>query len=140
MTTNDFPPQLVLQQLIQGFQVTQGIYVAAKLDIADLLKDGTRTSEDLAQATGTHPPSLYRILRLLSAVGLLTEGETHSFALTPLGAYLQSGVPGSMRDTALLYGDKPWQVWGDLLYSVETDSHCLSIISNTPSMHPSLTI
>jgi hypothetical protein len=38
MTTNDFPPQLVLQQLIQGFEVTQCIYVAAKLGIADLLQ------------------------------------------------------------------------------------------------------
>jgi hypothetical protein len=121
MTTNDFPPQLVLQQLIQGFQVTQCIYVAAKLGIADLLKDGPRTSEDLAQVTGTHAPSLYRVLRLLTAVDLLTEGETHSFALTPLGAYLQTGVPGSMHDTVLLYGDKPfWQAWGDLLHRVET--------------------
>ena len=102
MTTNDYPPQLVLQQLIQGFQVTQCIYVAAKLGIADLLKDGPRSSEDLAQATGTHAPSLYRVLRLLTAVDLLTEGQTHHFALTPLGAYLQTGVPGSMRDTVLL--------------------------------------
>jgi hypothetical protein len=121
MTTNDFPPQLVLQQLIQGFQVTQCIYVAAKLGIADLLKDGPRTSEDLSQVTGTHAPSLYRVLRLLTAVGLLTEEGTRSFALTPLGTYLQTGVPGSMRDTALFYCDKPfWQVWGDLLHSAET--------------------
>src|SRR5215469_2276593 len=121
MAITDDPPQLALQQLIQGFQVTQGIYVAAKLGIADLLKDGSRTSEELAQATGTHAPSLYRVLRLLTAVGLLTEEETHSFALTPLGAYLQSGVPGSMRDTVLLYADKPvWHVWGNLLHSVET--------------------
>ena len=84
MTTNDVPPQLVLQQLIQGFQVTQCIYVAAKLDIADLLKDGPRTSEELAQATGTHAPSLYRVLRLLTAIDLLTEQVEHSFALTPL--------------------------------------------------------
>jgi Dimerisation domain len=79
MTINDSPPQLALQQLIQGFQVTQCIYVAAKLGIADLLKDGPRTSEELAQATDMHVPSLYRVLRLLSAVGLLTEGR-----LTPL--------------------------------------------------------
>jgi predicted transcriptional regulator len=77
MTTNNYPPQLVLQQLIQGFQVTQCIYVAAKLGIADLLKDGPRSSEELAQATDTHAASLYRVLRLLSAVGLLTEGEPH---------------------------------------------------------------
>ncbi len=121
MTTNDFPPQLVLQQMIQGFQVTQCIYVAAKLGIADLLKDGPRTSEELAQVTGTHAPSLYRVLRLLTAVDLLIEGETHSFALTPLGAYLQTGVPGSMHETALFYGDKLfWQAWGTLLHSAET--------------------
>lgn len=105
MTTIDVPPQLVLQQLIQGFQVTQCIYVAAKLGIADLLKDGPRTSEELAQVTGTQAPSLYRVLRLLTATGLLTEDMEHSFALTPLGEYLQSGVPGSMRDTVLLYAD-----------------------------------
>lgn len=121
MTTNDFPPQLVLQQLIQGFQITQCIYVAARLGIADLLKDGPRSSEDLAQATGTHAPSLYRVLRLLTAVDLLTEGEAYSFALTPLGAYLQTSVPGSMRNTVLCYSEKPvWHIWGALLHSVET--------------------
>jgi hypothetical protein len=101
--------------------VTQCICVVAKFGIADLLKDGPRSSEELAQATETHAPSLYRILRLLTAVDLLTEGETHCFALTPLGACLQTGVPGSMHDTALSYGDKPvWQAWGDLLHSAET--------------------
>ena len=121
MTTINIPPQLELQQLIQGFQVTQGIYVAAKLGIADLLKDGPRTSEELARVTGTHAPSLYRVLRLLTAVDLLTEGQHHSFALTPLGTYLRTGVPGSMRDTVLLYADQPvWQVWGNLLHSVQT--------------------
>jgi hypothetical protein len=121
MTTNDIPPQLALQQLIQGFQVTQGIYVAAKLGIADLLKDGPRSSEDLAQATATHAPSLYRVLRLLSAVGILTEGDAHSFALTPLGSSLQTGIAGSLRHTVLAFGDTAmWRVWGALLHSVET--------------------
>jgi hypothetical protein len=121
MTTNDFPPQLVLQQLIQGFQVTQCIYVAAKLGIADLLKDSPRTSEELSRSTGTHASSLYRVLRLLTATGLLTEQAAHSFALTPLGTFLQTGVAGSMRDTVLCYSEKPpWHVWGALLHSVET--------------------
>jgi hypothetical protein len=121
MTTNDSPPQLALQQLIQGFQVTQCIYVAARLGIADLLKDGPRTGEALAQATRTHAPSLYRVLRLLVAVDLLTESDTHSFALTPLGKYLRTDVPGSMRETVLCYCEKPfWNVWGALLHSVET--------------------
>jgi O-methyltransferase domain/Dimerisation domain len=119
--TDDPPPQLVLQELIQGYQVTQCIYVAARLGIADLLSDGARRNEDLAQATGTHAPSLYRVLRLLTAVNVLIEVEPHSFALAPLGTYLRSGVPGSMRSTALLYGDAVfWHSWGDVLHSVET--------------------
>jgi len=123
MTTNDVPPQLVLQQLIQSLQMTQCLYVAAKLGIADLLKDGPHSHEDLAKATGTHAHSLYRVLRLLTAVALLTEEDPHHFALTPLGACLQSGVPGSLRHLALSYGEGEqvrWQVWGALLHSVQT--------------------
>jgi hypothetical protein len=49
------------------------------------------------------------------------EGEAHAFALTPLGTYLQTGVRGSLRTTALNFGGEPtWQVWGALLHSVET--------------------
>jgi Dimerisation domain len=59
MTTNDFPPPLVLEQLIRGFQVTQCIYVAAKLRIADLLKDCPRSSEELAQATALNSPGSF---------------------------------------------------------------------------------
>jgi hypothetical protein len=121
MMTDDFPPQLALQQLIEGFKITQCLSVAAKLGIADRLSEGKSSSEELAQATGTHAPSLYRLLRLLCAVGILTEGETHHFALTPLGAYLRTGVPGSLRNMVLFYGDKAnWHVWQALLHSVET--------------------
>ena len=103
-----------------------------------------------AHDTGMHAPSLYRILRLLTATDLLFEGEDHSFALTPLGAFLQRGVPGSMRDTVLFYCDKPfWQVWGDLLHSAETGEtgyqyvfglSLLTIICSIPSMQHFLTI
>lgn len=121
MPTNDAPPQLALETLIHGYQLTKCIYVTAKLGIADLLKDGPRTSEELAQMTGTHAPSLYRVLRLLTAAELLSEGEGHAFTLTPLGTYLQTGVPGSLRTTAINDGGEPiWQVWGALLQSVET--------------------
>ena len=34
--------------------------------MADLLEDGPRSCDDLAVATGTHAPSLYRLLRALA--------------------------------------------------------------------------
>lgn len=132
MTTNDFPPRLVLLQLIQGFQVPQCIYVVAKLGMADLLKDGPRNSEELAKATRTHAPSLYRVLRLLTTVDLFTEGEAHSFALTQLGVYLQTGVPGSLRTMALAYGEKPfWLIWGPCSTAWKRASRPLSMSSDS---------
>jgi hypothetical protein len=58
--------------------------VAAELGIADLLKDSPRTIDNLAQATGAHPPSLYRLLRLLASEGVFIEQEQGQFALTPV--------------------------------------------------------
>ena len=59
--TAEFREQLLV--LIRGFRVSQAIYVAARLGIADLLVDGPKNSGELAQATGMHARSLYRVLR-----------------------------------------------------------------------------
>ena len=56
--------QAALQQMTNGYWATQIIYVAAKLGIADLLKDGPQGIQVLAQATQTHAPSLYRLMRV----------------------------------------------------------------------------
>jgi hypothetical protein len=53
-------PHLKMRDLLTGYWVTQAIYVAAKLGIADQLKDGPRSTADLAAATSTHEPSLFR--------------------------------------------------------------------------------
>ncbi len=45
-------PTEALVQMIVGTWVSRAIYVAAELGIADLLKDGPHSSEELATATG----------------------------------------------------------------------------------------
>ena len=120
MSPQEMPPPFALFRMITGYYVSRAIHVVAKLGIADLLADGARGHDDLAKATGTHAPSLNRVLRLLASAGVFTEEEDGSFALTPIGACLRSGVPGSMRAAALLFGGITQQAWGDLLYSVET--------------------
>src|SRR5262245_60708208 len=52
--------------------ITTSLSLAAEMGIADLLADGPRSSAELAQATSTHPQALYRLLRLLCSVGVLT--------------------------------------------------------------------
>jgi hypothetical protein len=88
----------------------------AELGIADLLRDGARDSDDLAHATGSHPPTLYRVLRFLAAHGILEEVAPHRFALTSLGAPLRSDVPGSPRASFRhLLSERSWGPWGRLL-------------------------
>jgi hypothetical protein len=57
--------RLELMRLVSGFRVSQAVFVAARLGLADLLNDGPRDTNDLARATETHAPALYRLLRFL---------------------------------------------------------------------------
>jgi hypothetical protein len=117
----DLPPQLALFQMITGHYLSRAIYVAAKLGIADLLSGGAQHYQELAKATRTHAPSLNRLMRLLSSAGVFAEQENGRFALTPVGEWLQSALPGSRRAGALLFaGPAMHRAWDDLLYSVET--------------------
>ena len=114
------PPSATLTEMILGYQRSQALYVAAKLGIADLLKEGPRSCEELAQATGTHARSLYRVLRYLASIGVFNEGKPAEFELTPLAIGLQTGVPGSQRAMAIMYGEEHYRAWGEILYSVRT--------------------
>lgn len=120
MPVQELPPPFVLFRMVTGYYVSRAIHVAAKLGIADLLAEGARGHDELGRATSTHPDSLRRVLRLLAGAGVFTEEEDGKFALTPIGACLRSGVPGSMRAATLLFGGITQEAWGDLLHSVET--------------------
>lgn len=131
MDMQQLPPPIVLYQLASGHYVSQAIYVAAKLGIADLLADGPLDHGELARRSGTHPASLRRVLRLLASVGVFTETDDGSFAHTPLSSCLQSG-PGSFRAVAQLFaGPGTWLSWGDLLETVRTGETALTRVFGT---------
>ena len=75
MSLIDERPSVALRRLINGYQVSQAIHVAATLGIADLLAGGARDSDDLASETHTYPGALYRLLRALSALCADTGGR-----------------------------------------------------------------
>ncbi len=117
----DIPPSAAMLRMISGFRVARAIYIAAKLGLADLLKDEPKENGELALATGTYAPSLYRVMRALASVGIFAEDEQGRFTLTPIAATLQSHVPGSLRAWAVLVlGEEDYQAWGDLMHSVRT--------------------
>ncbi len=113
-------PQLMMNRMLSGYWTTQALYVAAKLGIADLLTLGPRSATDLAQATNTHAPSLYRLLRALASMGVFADDGSEHFTLTPMAECLRSDVPGSQRALAIMSGEEHYKAWGELLYSVQT--------------------
>jgi predicted O-methyltransferase YrrM len=124
-------PTTTLSQLLRGSLVTQLIYVAATLGIADLLKTGARSTTELATMVGAAPQALYRVLRALASLGIFAETEPGWFTLTPLAEPLQSDVPGSLRGSAMVYGDRWfWQPCGELLHSVRTGQVAFEYVHN----------
>src|SRR5205814_766734 len=114
-------PHAQLIEMAISIWRARALYAAAALGLCDLLAEGPRSTEDLANKTGTHPPSLYRLLRALAACGLLCEVQPKLFATTPLGAALRSDAPGAARSTILtLAGDWQWKAWDHLLHSLRT--------------------
>jgi len=106
--------------MINGYWKTQAVYCMAKLGLADLLAEGPKGSDALAQATETHPMSLYRLLQGLVSLGLLMQREDGQFALTPLGAYLRTDITDSVNMWAIDSAERLWELWGHLLSSVKT--------------------
>jgi DNA-binding IclR family transcriptional regulator len=84
-------------QLIYGFAASQAVAVAAKLGLADLLKEGPKSIGELANATKTYPPSLGRLLRMLTSVGVFAEDLKDRFCQTPLSDHLRSDHSRSVR-------------------------------------------
>jgi hypothetical protein len=110
-----------LLAVVRGYQRSRAVTVAAELGIADLLRDGPRDVDELAMATGTHAPTLYRLLRALASIGVFAECPGRCFELSPMGQFLRRDHPLSVDPAARFFGaDYEWRVWGELQHSVRT--------------------
>ncbi|HEX8920934.1 MAG TPA: methyltransferase dimerization domain-containing protein, partial [Pyrinomonadaceae bacterium] len=108
------PPEAFIGQVAFGAMMTQALYVAAKLGVADLLAAKPLTVKELAAATKTHEHALYRVLRSLASIGIFEETDPKVFANTPYSQPLRSDSPNSMRSGAIFMGEEwHWKVWGD---------------------------
>lgn len=112
-------PAKVVSDLIRGAWKAQAARAMAELRIADALVD-SGTAEQVAERTGTHAPTLDRLLRTLSALGLLSY-QRGRFELTEAGARLRSDVPGSDWG-AMMMMPAPWTLatWHRLPEAVQT--------------------
>jgi len=115
------PPAAQLLGAATSFFGSIAIFVAAKLDVAELLADGPLTAAELAKPTGTDADSLYRVLRAAAMAGVFDELPERTFANNPVSETLRDSAPDSTRQLVLWMLEEPhWRVFGELLYSVHT--------------------
>ena len=106
--------------LITGAWPVQVIHVAVKLRLPDRMAEGVRSSAELAEATGSHPRTMRRLLRAMAALGLCRQTDQDSFELTPAGGYLRAGAEGSVRGVALHWGERLWGALSQLDQTVKS--------------------
>jgi ubiquinone/menaquinone biosynthesis C-methylase UbiE len=113
-------PILKLLDLIQSHRITAVIYVAAKLGIAELLRDGPRTVGELAKATAADSDALGRLLTALSTVGVCSLAGEDRYSLTEMGAGLDGDAEHSFKHWAIFEGKMLSTRWNDMLESIMT--------------------
>jgi hypothetical protein len=122
-----------LLRLTWGIHVSRCVYAVAELGIADLLAEGPVGTQELARATGSHEPSLYRMLRLLASLGVFEEHEQRLFGLTALGERLRTDASVGMRSWAglleALGGVRPFE---HILETVRTGKTGFEIAFGVP--------
>ena len=121
-----------LRDMILSFRVTQMLHVAAKLNLPAHLLDGPQCAEDVAGRVGADATSLYRFMRALTSLGILTDAGAGRFGLTALGRLLAPDEPDSLGGLAILYGDEwLWKAYGRMLHSVRTGQTAFAEVHGT---------
>jgi hypothetical protein len=130
MKLTELPPHAQMMQFIISKWISKPIYVVAELGIPDMLSDGPKSVDELAQLSKTHAPSLYRVMRALACLGIFSETNDGRFELTPMAECLKTGA---MRSIALMFhSDWHDKAWGNLLQSVRTGEVAFDSVHGMP--------
>jgi len=113
------PPEAQIAEMMLSQIVPRLAWLAATLKLPDYLSNGPKSATELAALTGTHGPTLHRVLRTMASLGFFAEQDGQRFALQPLGAVLKSGTP-SHAAAIVIGGEMFTRSFDNLLYSVQT--------------------
>ncbi|MBM3528006.1 MAG: methyltransferase [Alphaproteobacteria bacterium] len=100
-----------MMQLLSNLWVSHAIGSFARLGLADAMAKGAADAHAIAAPLGLDGDRVYRLLRALSTVGVVTEGVRGTFALAPLGRLLCSDAPLSMHTAAALMTEYHADIW-----------------------------
>ncbi|MFD5701880.1 methyltransferase [Streptomyces lasiicapitis] len=114
----------VIAQLAFGSMAAQTMRAALRLRVVELIGDKEMQAADVAAQAGAAPQPMGRLLRAMAGLGLLQERAAGTFAVTPAGALLDSGRPGSLASFAHMFTEpaivRAWEHLDDSVRSGDT--------------------
>ncbi|MFL6127408.1 methyltransferase [Actinophytocola sp.] len=116
-STENEAAAFILDEIV-GYMYAAALRAAAATNLADHLRDGPRTADELAELTGYAASAIHRVLRLLATKGVFSEQEPGRFRLTPPAAALCTTAPISVRAAVLMMTEPAmWRSAGEIVES-----------------------
>lgn len=99
-----------IRQLVTGYQAARALLAADEINLLHHLQAGPKQISELAVATNTHEPTLFRFLRALATIDLVAVN----------GQLVSKGpLADGLRDAARI-GVENYLVWNELPYTLNT--------------------
>lgn len=118
-----------LNQLLEINILTRALYVAADINIAEHISQAALSIEDLANATGTHPASLARLMYFLELYSIFDQREG-KYYLTTFSQTMHADHPNSIKAFLLHDDETRWNSFGNLGYSIRTGNASFDMLYN----------
>lgn len=139
------PPQARFFQWVQGWATLMLCHSLVKTGVFEQMADQPRTVDELAAACQLHGPTLFRVLRMTTALEI-TARDGDRYALTAFGRAMLKDTPGSLYINCMMIGSdaylRPWQ---NFAYTLSTGESAFTHVMGAPffdylEQHPELGI
>ena len=138
------PPSIWMMGHIENFWVLKGLVAALQLDIAEHIKNGKDTLDQLALVTQTHPDALFRLMRMLCAQEIFKLSKKGIYSLTPYSKVMLEGN-GSVKYLLLSHlGKLHFELFSEIDYTLKTgigasqklfNKDIFSYVQDNPGQH-----
>lgn len=120
-----------MMRFITARWISEPIFVAVKLGIADFIENGKKSIKDIAIETDCLEANLYRLMRALASVGIFEEISERFFRNTNLSNCLKQEVMGNI----IIFFLSDWhkQAWDNLFQSFKTGKTAFELAHGIPA-------
>ncbi|MBE2235674.1 MAG: hypothetical protein IAE85_19435 [Anaerolinea sp.] len=139
------PPQARFFQWVQGWVSLLLCHSLVKTGVFEQMAAGPRTADEIAGTCGLHRDTLFRTLRMMTALEI-TAREGDRYSLTGLGRTMLKDTPGSLYTNLVMIGSDAYQrPWQNFAYTLATGESAFTHVMGAPffdylEQHPELGI